>query len=307
MEFCLTRFFSGIISKHKGGCGTAQLTFNFTDYIPFTSNGLTSIGFPTVFPVAFRFHKTTSLTHCTDLRDAALAFNILVTCALFLLLRPKPIVLFWCLTCIGYWHIALFDRPRGAPPRIDLAFGDFLPTLFVAYAIWRLAFRFVLPVFRNAPLESCLLYLSGFWVGVLHSLTLEKLPLSRLTSSDLKKRGGAIATLVVGVVVILIVIVNQIRVIRKTGWLPYYLGWYVVGGLVMLVLALLPALDLRLHHYIVALMIIPITAFPTRPSALCQGFLLGLFLSGTAAYGFDPIVERPEDVCSFLFILQNLR
>ena len=260
------------------------------------------MGFPTVFPIAFRFNKTTSLTHCTDLRDVALAFNVLITCALFLLIRPKPIVLFWCLTCIGFWHVALFDRPRGSPPRLDLAFGAFLPTLFVAYAIWRTAFRYVLPVFRNAPLESCLIYLSGFWVGVLHSLTLEQLPLSRLMASDVKKRSGAIPTLVIGVVVILIVAINQVRVIRKTGWLPYYLGWYVVGGLVLLVLGLLPGLALRLHHYIFAIMLVPITAFPTRLSALYQGFLLGLFISGTAAYGFDPILERPSDVSLFLIV-----
>jgi hypothetical protein len=30
---------------------------------------------------------------------------------------------------------------------------------FVAYAFWRLAFRFVLPAFANAPLESSVLYL----------------------------------------------------------------------------------------------------------------------------------------------------
>jgi len=276
-----------------------QLTFNHTDYIPFTSNGLTSLGFPTVFPIGFRLSKATSFTHCTDLRDAALAFNVLVTCVLFLLLRPKPIVLFWCLTCIGYWHVALFDRPRGTPPRLDLAFGTFLPTLFIAYAFWRMAFRYVLPVFRNQPLESCLIYLSGYWVGVLHSLTLEQLPLSRLMVSDVKKRSGAVPTLVIGVIVILMLAINQVRVIRKTGWLPYYLGWYTVGGLVLLVLGLLPGLALRLHHYIFAIMLVPITAFPTRFSAFIQGFLLGLFISGAAAYGFDSIVERPVDVSSY--------
>lgn len=257
------------------------------------------MGFPTIFPIGFRLSKATSLTHCTDYRDAALAINILVTCALFLLLRPKPIVLFWCLTCIGFWHVSLFDRPRGVPPRIDLAFGTFLPTLFIAYAFWRMAFRYVLPVFRNQPLESCLIYLSGYWLGVLHHLTLEQSPLGRLTASDIKSRRGAIPILVIGLIVILIFTINQLRVIRKTGWLPYYLGWYTAGGLVLLILGLLPGLALRLHHYIFAIMFVPITAFPTRISAFLQGFLLGLFISGGAAYDFDSIVERPVDVSSF--------
>lgn len=190
------------------------------------------------------------MRHCTDLRDAALAFNILVTCALFILLRPKPIVLYWCLVCIGFWHVALFSQPQGPPPKLDVAFGSFLPALFVAYAFWRLAFRFVLPAFANAPLESCILYLSGFWVGVLNNLTFDKLPLSRLTASDVTKRNGAITTLVVILVIVVVLTINQVRVVRKTGWLLHYLGWYILGGLVTLVLALLPGLSLRLHHYI---------------------------------------------------------
>jgi hypothetical protein len=184
----------------------------------------------------------------------------------------------------------------GPPPKLDLAFGTFLPVLFIAYGFWRLAFRFVLPAFRSAPLESCILYLSGFWVGLLNNLTFDRLPLSRLTSSDLHKRSGAIATLVVLVVIIAVLAINQIRVIRKTGWLPYYLGWYIAGGLVALVLALLPGLSLRLHHYILAIVLLPGTAFPTRLSALYQGLLLGLFLNGTAAFGFDSILQTAADL-----------
>ena len=293
-------FCSGVISAKKGGCGTLDLLGNFTNFLPFTSHGLTSLGFPTVFPVSFRFSNHTNLTHCSDLRDAALAFNILITCALFILLRPKPIVLYWSLVCIGFWHVTLFSQPQGPPPALDVAFGTFLPALFVAYAFWRLAFRFVLPAFSKAPLESCILYLSGFWVGVLNNLTFDKLPLSRLTSSDLTKRRGAITTLVVMLVIIIILVINQIRVVRKTGWLPYYLAWYIAGGLVTLVIALLPGLSLRLHHYIIPMIILPGTAFPTRLSAIYQGLLLGLFLNGTAAFGFASILQTPSDVSDLL-------
>ena len=47
----------------------------------------------------------------------------------------------------------------------------------------------------------------------------------------------------------------------------------------LLVLALLPGLTLRLHHYIVALMLLPLTGFLTRLSAIYQAFLLGLLMS----------------------------
>lgn len=285
-----------MFSNSKGGCTTVTLVGNYTDFLPKVANGLTSIGFPTVFPLSFQFSPATTLTHCDDLRDPALAFNILVTCFLFLVLRPRPIVLFWSLVCIGFWHVSLFSQTQAYPPALDQAFGTFLPALFVAYAFWRIAFRFVLPAFRKMPIEATFWYLSGFWVGVLENLTFANVPIDRLTSSDLHKRNGAITALVIIVVIVFIIVLNQARVIRKTGWLPYYVGWYVVALLVILVLSQLPGLDLRLHHYIIAIALMPGTGFPTRLSALYQGFLLGLFLNGVAAFNFASILQTPADV-----------
>ncbi|KAJ6621594.1 hypothetical protein B0H10DRAFT_962113 [Mycena sp. CBHHK59/15] len=293
---CAAAVQSGLISNSRGGCATLDLIGNYTDFLPTTGHGLTSIGFPTVFPLAFRFRTSTTLRHCEDIRDDALVFDSLITAFLFLLLRPKPIVLFWCLVCIGYWHIILFSQPGGPPPPLDTAFGTFLPTLFIAYAFWRLAFRFTLPAFAKAPIEATIWYLAPFWVGVLANLTTEKLPIERLTEADLTKRSGAITALVVIVLLIAAIAVNQLRVFRKTGWLPYYLGWYIIGGLVVIVLSQLPGLTLRIHHYILAIVLIPGTALPTRVSAICQGFLLGLFLNGAAAYGFDSILQTPAEL-----------
>ena len=291
---------SGIISRSTGGCGTLQLTGNFTNFLPTTANGLSSIGFPSVFPSSFRFLSVTSLSHCDDLRDDALAFNILITCALFLVLRPKPLVLFWSLVCIGFWHVVLFSQPTGPPPKIDVAFQTFLPSLFIAYGFWRVAFRFVLPEFVvKAPIESCILYLSGYWVGILYNLTIDKIPISRLLVSDINKRPGGLAAFIIILIIVLILVINQIRVIRKSGWLLYYAMWYICGGLVIMILALLPGLQLRLHHYIIPMALLPGTAWPTRLSAIYQGLLLGMFLNGGAAFGFDSILQTPSDVSHF--------
>ena len=63
-----------------------------------------------------------------------------------------------------------------------------------------------------------------------------------------------------------------------------------------MVIALLPGLEFRLHHYIISMVLIPGTAFPTRLSAIYQGFLLGMFLNGVAAWGFDSILQTAADV-----------
>ncbi|KAK0478298.1 hypothetical protein IW261DRAFT_1551663 [Armillaria novae-zelandiae] len=275
---CAAAVQAGLISDSKGGCASLTLIGNYTNFLPTTGHGITSIGFATIFPLSFRFLDYTSLTHCVDYRNPALAFNILVTCLLFLILRPKPLVLYWCLISV---------------PRL----GTFLPALFIAYVFWRLAFRFTLPLYAKAPIEYMVWYLGPYWVGVLSYITLEAaIPINRLTSSDLTKRSGAITALVVIVIIVVVLVLNQVRVIRKTGWLPYYAGWYVVGGLVVLVLALLPGLEIRLHHYIIAMVLIPGTAFPTRLSAIYQGLLLGLFLNGAAAYGFDSVLQTADEL-----------
>lgn len=293
-------YFSGLISNSKGGCGSLVLTGNFTNFLPTTANGLKSIGFPTVFPLSFRFLRSTPLTHCEDRRNDALAVNILITWLLFVIFKPKPIVLYWCIVSIGYWHVTLFSQPRGSPPPLDVAFGTFLPALFIAYAFWRLAVRFTLPAFTKAPLEVAVWYLAPFWAGVLANLTTDKIPISRLTASDLTKRSGAITALSIIVVIVAIMVINQIRVIRKTGWLPYYAGWYILGGLVTLVISQLPGLGLRLHHYILSMALMPGTGFPTKLSAIYQGFLLGMFLNGAAAFGFDSILQTSADVRSVI-------
>lgn len=169
----------------------------------------------------------------------------------------------------------------------------------MAYAFWRLAFRFVLPAFSHAPFERAVWYLAAFWPGVLLNIITEKIPVDRLLASDIKGRPGALTAVIIIALVIVVIVVNQIRVIRKTGYLPQYLAWYITGGLIALVLSQLPNLQLRLHHYIFAMVMIPGTAFPTRLSAIYQAFLLGMFLNGVAAFGFDSILQTTADV-SFL-------
>jgi hypothetical protein len=204
--------------------------------------------------------------------------------------------MFWCLVCIGYWHVVLFSQPQSNPPPLDTAFGTFLPVLFIAYAFWRVAFRFTLPAFAKLPFESAVWYLATFWAGVLANITLDKIPIETLTGASLQKEGGAVTALVIIVIVVAVIVINQVRIIRKTGYLPYYLGWHIAGALVAVVLASLPGLVFRLHHYIIAMALMPGTGFPTRPSAVYQGFLLGLFLNGAAAFGLASILQTAADL-----------
>jgi hypothetical protein len=67
--------------------------------------------------------------------------------------------------------------------------------------------------------------------------------------------------------------------------------FYTIVGTGILVLAFIPGLHLRLHHYILGLALLPGTSLQTRPSLFFQGLLLGLFINGVAQWGFASILE----------------
>ncbi|CUA77503.1 putative protein YIL067C [Saccharomyces cerevisiae S288c] [Rhizoctonia solani] len=292
---CPAAIQAGVISASKGGCGTLRLVGNFTNFLPVVAHGVSSIGFPSVFPSSFRFLDSTSLGSCTDLRSYALAYNVICTSILMLLLRPEPIWIFWCLLCVGFWHITLFSDPRSAPPLLSDGFGTFLPALFVGYAFWRTAWRFTLPKFEGMPLERAVWYLAPFWAGVYFNVITAKIPIDRLVASDLN-RDGALTALVIIAIVVLVIVLNQVWVIRKAGMFFYFLWRYILAGIVVVVLASLPGLTFRLHHYIAAILLMPLTAVPSRVSAVCQAFLLGMFLQGVAKFGFDSILQSAAEL-----------
>jgi len=47
--------------------------------------------------------------------------------------------------------------------------------------------------------------------------------------------------------------------------------------------------EFHLHHYLVAVIAWPFTRFNTRPSAVIQAILLGLFINGGARWGFSSL------------------
>ncbi|GJJ13908.1 hypothetical protein Clacol_008165 [Clathrus columnatus] len=293
---CAAAVHAGLIDDNKGGCASVSLVGTQGPFESIAANGLVSAAFPSFFPLSLQFKPTNVLHHCNDLRNGALAFNILCSVIIFLFIRPKALVLFWCMVCMGYWHIVFFSQPVGAPPEVSTAFGTFLPTLFICHAFWEIAYRHVLPFFAGIPLERALWYLGAFWPGVLFNILTDKIPIDRLLASDIEQRPGAVVALVIIVIVLTIIIVNQLRVIRKTGWLLHYVVGYIIAGLIIMVLALLPGLQFRLHHYFAAILLMPLTAFPTRLSAIYQGFVLGMFLNGAAAFGFASILQTAAEL-----------
>lgn len=219
-----------------------------TNFIGSTNpnNDLKSIDFPSSFPSSYIFEDNIETSHCRDLRQPILAFNIVMSVLVSLFFRPPPLVWFWTLISLGYWNNALASEPRSIPPNLEGAFKDFLPTLFASYALWRLAYRFCLPYWHNLPLEGSALTLAPFWLGLLVTV-LGDSPLDRLYGPDIANHPEAIVTIVIVVIVVVILALNQARVFRQCGKFWTYIKWYFLLGLFIIMPAcLLPTLNFRL-------------------------------------------------------------
>jgi hypothetical protein len=168
--------------------------------------------------------------------------------------------------------------------------GRFLPAIFVATLLYHYCIRKSL-LHCRASLEKTILWVGGAWVGALNNYTFELIPLQRLTGHDIRQQPGAITALVIIVLVIFAIAVYQIWCFRQEARLPRYLSLYACLGISLGVLAAMPGLNLRIHHYILALLLLPGTALQTRISLLAQGLLVGLFVNGIARWGFDSILQ----------------
>ncbi|CAN9113500.1 unnamed protein product [Alternaria alternata] len=143
----------------------------------------------------------------------------------------------------------------------------------------------------TAQFEKAIFWLGGFWIGALSNYTFDWIPISRLTAHDLEQQPGAKIALAVIIVVLAVIIVGQVYYFWLEGRLLRYLGLYGIFVTSILICLVIPGVNLRIHHYILAMLLLPGTSLQTRPSLLYQGILLGLFVNGIARWDFDSVLQ----------------
>ncbi|KAJ4301204.1 hypothetical protein N0V90_003295 [Kalmusia sp. IMI 367209] len=293
---CGSAIHAGVLTNTRGGCGVLKLVGEKTSYGSISRNGISSVMFNSSFPMSFEFDRSEKVSStsakCRDPRWDLLTLSTIFT-TLFSLFTTRPATFFGSIFVIIFWQIAMASDPPSYtdyPSLASTALANFLPAAFIAVIIYRFCVRKTL-THLNAQFEKTILWVGACWVGALNSLTLDKIPLSRLTSHDLKQQPGAITALVIIILVIVAVVIYQAWCFRVEGRLPRYLAIYATLAIGLLILLAVPSLDLRIHHYILALLLLPGTAMQTRLSLLCQGLLVGLFINGIARWGFASILQ----------------
>lgn len=300
---CQAAIHAGVTTDALGGCGVAQLRGAAHSFVSSTRNGIRSVGFPSTFPKSFSFVELSSAMTCP--RDPQWDLLGITAGALVLLwlFATSPPVLFFSTFFMLMGHVALVSDPPSYASIADLVsllVSRLLPAGFVVYVLYLYCARPLLQPLGGAEppavyqLSKTVLYLPPALIGALNNYTFARMiPLERLTPADIEQQPGAKVALGLVLGAVLIIVVCQAWHIRQAGLMPRYLKLYGLMAGALAVLALLPGLRLRIHHYILAILLMPGTALPTRPSLVYQGLLLGLFVNGIARWGFASVIETP--------------
>ncbi|KAK9466521.1 hypothetical protein V1512DRAFT_263799 [Lipomyces arxii] len=295
---CAAAVHAGVTSNLNGGCG--KLRFNgFRDSFPSSNqNGVKTIEFNSYFPASFVFDKSVTAQNCLDLRWAITGVNISLS-AIFAYFVYSPAAFFWGMFIMGFWSIVLASDP---PPTtqypdpgaeaISVAFERLLPAVFIGYVILEVAVKHQMKGIR-AQMTKTVLWVGAFWVGALNNYTFDELPLDRFVLEDIQNLPGGIAAITFVLLTIFLSACGQAYVIWKNGKFYKYLAGYAIVMFTLIGMALVPRLTIRIHHYILGLLILPSTAFQTTLSVLFQGLAVGMYLNGATRWGMDSILQTP--------------
>jgi hypothetical protein len=297
-HICSAALHAGVINDEAGGCGILRRTGEKSHYDSVEKNGISSMPFPSNFPLSFTFESRLPsgepIPTCRDPRWLLFSISVFFT-TLLSLFTTSPAVFYGSVFFITYFQVALVSDPPFSSDYdevVSIGLGRFLPCAFVGFAIYYFCVRHTLTDL-TAQWEKTILWLGSLWVAALNTDTFDRIPISRLTPHDIQQQPGAVPALIIILVIIVIVVLSQAWAIRMEGRLPQYLFLYGVMACGVLVLLAVPNMDLRIHHYVLALLFLPGTALQTRPSLLYQGLLVGLFINGIARWDFDSILQTP--------------
>ncbi|KAI1214703.1 uncharacterized protein F4807DRAFT_6737 [Annulohypoxylon truncatum] len=294
---CGAAVHAGLISNSQGGCGVVSLIGEQQDFISSNRNGIDSIGFDSYFPLSITFQQGIECK-AKDVRWSLLAVSVVFTTVLSLFTASSSVFFFTIFIGI-FWQVGMASDPPSystIPSLFSDILGKFLPAMFCAWVFYdKMGVRRTLQGL-TAQVEKTVLWLGGCWVGALTNYTFDFIPIQRLTAHDLDQQPGAKAALAIIVIVLFCIVVGQIWAIRQEGNLLRYLQLYALFLLGIIICLVLPNLNLRIHHYILALLLVPGTRIQTRPSLLYQGILIGFFINGIARWGFDAVLQTSSDL-----------
>jgi hypothetical protein len=296
---CGSAIHAGTINNAQGGCGRITLVGRHKGFASTAQYDIESIAFDSHFPLSYAVDMDDSFKCRSDPRSGLLVVSLLSTAALAVFLS-SPLTFFPIFVLI-FAHVSFVSDPPSAsyrnttvlPDHISMFVKRLLPAIFIAIFLYRTIVKKTLAGL-TAQFEKALLWLGGFWIGALSNYTFDWIPISRLTAHDLEQQPGAKLALAIIIIILVIIIIGQAYSFWLEGRLLRHLALYGLLVSAIIVCLIIPGVNLRIHHYILALLLLPGTNLQTRPSLLYQGILLGLFVNGIARWDFDSVLQTSD-------------
>ncbi|KAK2028985.1 LCCL domain-containing protein [Colletotrichum zoysiae] len=300
---CAAAIHAGVVTDLSGGCGRLRRLGQQDVFNASTRNGVETVPFDSYFPLSFNLSADPSL-RCgrRDPREVLLPTSFFFS-GVFSLFTTSPAWQFFVSFVGVFAHVSFASDPPTAsrhpasvlPDRISLFTGRLLPAAFCAVVLYRICVRRTLANLR-AQFEKTALWLGGFWFGALSNYTFGWMPIQRLTAHDIEQQPGAKPALALILTVLVFVMAKQVYFFWLEGRLPRFLALYALFLAGIIAGLSIPGVDLRVHHYIMAFLLLPGTSMQTRTSLFYQGMLLGLFVNGIARWGFDSVLQTPDEL-----------
>lgn len=279
---CSSAIHAGVTTSGFGGCGKVDLIGQLNDFISTKNNGLTSMSFNSIFPKSYVIDNIQS-KNCND-NTWPLVPLFLAFVAFFPFTRPsKPLYIF-CLVSTGVWQIVFFGIPLHDDGWVSQAWGRYLVTLCFSYTVYMLILRKVIMIPHNFAFDYMILYMLPYYIGIYFEQITAPLSNFGFTSRAFRNT-ETIVVFVILVPIIIALIGFQLYHIRQFGKLGKYIYGYIIFILCIFILPKILNLYIHIHHYIMSLILFPITAIQTRASFIGQGFLLGMMVQGLTRWG----------------------
>jgi hypothetical protein len=299
---CASAIHAGVMPD-AGGCGRVTLLGEGSPFLEVDRHGIRSIPFDSYFPLSFSITRDSSIQHCSrEPRISLLLVSMLFTTTLSLVSASSSVLFFTTFIAI-FAHVSFVSDPPTAslhntsvlPDHMSRFAERLLPSLFLAVVLYRTCVARTLRDL-DAHIEKTVLWLGGFWIGALSNYTLDWIPISRLRAHDIAQQPGAAAALAVILMLLVLAVASQVYYLWLERRVLPYLTLYGILVAGILVCLAIPGVELRIHHYVIGLLLLPGTSVQTRPSLLYQGILLGLFINGVARWGFASVLQTADSL-----------
>ncbi|KAH6615695.1 LCCL domain-containing protein [Chaetomium sp. MPI-SDFR-AT-0129] len=310
---CGAAIHAGVIDDTTGGCAVATLVGEYYHYFSSVQHGIESIAFDSYFPLSFTITADPTLS-CPSLGTgsgstiSSLPSSILFTTLAFLFISPPALRFFTTFLAI-FTHVSLTSgSPSDSLPTLLSQYTThLLPTLFISPLLYHTCVRPALPAAKLAPpltIETTALYLPPLWLTALaHHTIIPFLP-------DITHRNwSTIPSLLVTIIMmmlrlgVLVLTVYQLRTIDLAARCEGSRTSYTLAVYALLVLFGLTVLEkvgdlglglgvyVEMRIWLIAVLLLPITAVQSRVAWVYQGVLVGLFVNSVARHGLGSVLE----------------